>query len=101
MPDAQRAALIDVMAWAASTYEIDPATLTGHRDWVPTACPGAAMYELVADGSLEAAVRERVRTGGVGLDVQCGPSAVATVAAIEAGAARPAIDRTGAASIVE
>ena len=101
VPDAQRAALIDLMAWAATTYEIDPATLTGHRDWVPTACPGTAMYELVADGSLEASIRDRVRGGGVGIDVKCGPSASAFVAAIEAGAEPPVIDRSATATRIE
>jgi hypothetical protein len=101
VPDAQRAALVDLMAWAAVTHDIDPATLTGHRDWVPTACPGAAMYELVSDGSLEAAVRTRLQQGGVGIDIQCGPAATAVVAAIEAGAGRPEIDRAQPAAVVE
>ncbi len=101
VPDPQREALVDVMAWAATTYAIDPATVTGHRDWVPTACPGTAMYELVADGSLEAAIRDRLGTGGVGLELRCGPAAEAVVAAIEAGSERPVIDRSGAASLIE
>lgn len=101
VPDAQRAALVDVLAWAVVTYDIDPATVTGHRDWVSTACPGAAMYELVAGGSLEVEIEERLRAGGVGIDLQCGPTAEAVVAAIEAGAGRPVIDRSEAASIIE
>jgi hypothetical protein len=101
VPDAQRVSLIDLMAWAATTYDIDPATLTGHRDWVPTACPGTAMYQLVAEGSLEAEIRERLRDGGVGIDVKCGPAAEARVAAIEAGAAPPLIDRSGTTARVE
>ena len=101
VPEAQRAALIDLMAWAATTYAIDPATLTGHRDWVPTACPGTAMYELIADGSLEAGVRDLLDRGGVGIDLQCGPAAITRVAAIEAGAEPPVLDRSGTATGIE
>jgi len=89
VPDTQYRALVDVLAWAAATYSIDPATISGHRDWAATACPGTALYEPVADGSLAAAVRTRHADGGVELNVRCGAAAAAVVAAIEAGKDAP------------
>ncbi len=81
----QLAALVDVLAWAAATLDIDPATISAHRDWASTVCPGEALYAPVADGTLEAAVRHRLTDGGVGLDHRCGESGAAIIASIEAG----------------
>jgi hypothetical protein len=89
VPEPQREALIDLLAWAAGTHAIDPGTVTGHRDWAATTCPGIAMYALVTDGTLEAAIRSRLGEGGVGIDLRCGPEADRTIAAIEAGFGGP------------
>lgn len=89
VPDAQYQALVDLLAWAATTHAIDPATISGHRDWAATACPGAALYEPVADRSLENAVRARQAAGGVGLNLRCGAAAAAVVSGIEAGMGTP------------
>lgn len=41
-----RQALVDLLAWLAATYEIDPQSkITGHRDWNDTNCPGIDVYE--------------------------------------------------------
>lgn len=85
VPDAQYASLIDVLAWAAATLDIDPATITGHRDWASTACPGDALYAPIADGSLARLVMARTDEGAVELRRQCGPEATEVVAAIERG----------------
>ena len=42
-------ALVLILAWAAQTYRIDPATLAGHRDYASTTCPGSFAYELRDD----------------------------------------------------
>jgi len=87
--EAQLDALADLLAWASGAYAIDPATITAHRDWAPTACPGTALYAPVADGTLETAVRSRIEAGGIGLELRCGVGAEAVVAAIEAGSTDP------------
>lgn len=85
MPEPQLRSLIDLLAWGSGEHQIDPATITGHRDWAATACPGEALYAIVADGSLEEAVQNRVEAGGVQIGLRCGAEATAAVAAIEAG----------------
>jgi hypothetical protein len=41
-----REALVELLAWLAATYEIDPTSkITGHRDWNDTNCPGIDVYE--------------------------------------------------------
>ncbi|MGH9187759.1 MAG: N-acetylmuramoyl-L-alanine amidase [Acidimicrobiales bacterium] len=44
--------------WAAGT-SVTATTISGHRDMSLTACPGDAVYALVADGSLATAVAGR------------------------------------------
>ena len=39
-------ALVRVLGWASQTFEIDPQTLSGHRDHAATTCPGGYAYEL-------------------------------------------------------
>ena len=85
VPDAQYGALVDLLAWSAAAHTIDPGTITAHRDWTATACPGAKLYRVVADGSLIDDVHRRVADGGVGLSHLCGSAATDVVAAIEAG----------------
>jgi hypothetical protein len=82
---AQLAAVADVLAWGASQFGVDPATIRGHRDWASTSCPGAAFYPLISDGTLEGAVRDRVAAGAPSLSILCGDAALERVAGIEAG----------------
>ena len=89
MPAAQYETLVDLLAWGATAYDIDPDTITGHRDWTATACPGVELYTRVADGSLVEAVRARLDDEAVGLNHRCGSAGAAAVAAIEAGADPP------------
>lgn len=39
-------ALVLVLAWASQTHDIDPRTLSGHRDVANTTCPGDNLYAL-------------------------------------------------------
>lgn len=39
-------ALVQILAWAAQTFDIDPESLGGHRDHAATTCPGARAYAL-------------------------------------------------------
>jgi hypothetical protein len=83
VPDAQYAALIEVLAWAAATYDIAPATITGHRDWASTACPGDDLYARISDGSLARAVAAALAAGPPMMNLRCGPDALAFVSAID------------------
>ena len=89
IPEAQVEGVALVLAWAAAEYGVSPSTITGHRDWASTSCPGDLFYPLISDGGLEARVAEIMDQGGVDLRVVCDESAFAAVEAIEAGQAPP------------
>jgi len=81
----QLEAVTNVLAWAAATFDVHPATIRGHRDWASTSCPGDRFYPTIESGDLMAAVEGRLRAGGAALTVVCGAEAAQTVADIEAG----------------
>ena len=83
LPRAQLSAAIDVAAWACARFEASPSEITGHRDWATTACPGAGLYRLVADGTVRRRVRRRL--GSVRLETLCGRAGARRVRQIEAG----------------
>lgn len=58
--EAQLNAMVNLMAWAADYYNIDPATIKGHMDYTETACPGKYLYPYVSSGFLEGEVRQRI-----------------------------------------
>jgi hypothetical protein len=89
IPPAQFEAVAKVLAWAATTFDIDPSTIRGHRDWASTSCPGEAFYAQIADGTLVGRVDELIEEGGIDLRVVCDESAFDAVEAIEAGTAPP------------
>lgn len=84
LPDAQRDALIAVLAWAAAEFDTAPGTIRGHRDVAATTCPGDNLYPLISQGDLAAAVEERLAAGGVELEVVCGDVAADRINSIEA-----------------
>ncbi|MEA2002232.1 MAG: peptidoglycan recognition family protein [Actinomycetota bacterium] len=84
---AQVAALVDMLAWGAAEFGVDPVAIRGHRDVASTTCPGDHLYRLLEDGSLIAAVSAAIDAGAPALSLLCGEEAVALVAAIEAGSA--------------
>jgi hypothetical protein len=82
---AQLASLVAMLAWAAAEFEVDPATIRGHRDWAATSCPGANLYPFLTDGTLLESVQEVLAFGAPVLTGICGDRAEALVADIEAG----------------
>lgn len=54
---AQLDSLVRVLAWASTTFDVDPGTIGGHRDHASTACPGGNLYPYISSGNLEADVR--------------------------------------------
>ena len=82
---AQLASLVAVLAWAAAEFDVDPATMRGHRDWAATSCPGANLYPYLTDGTLLESVEEVLAASAPALTVICGDQAEARVADIEAG----------------
>lgn len=67
----QLAALVDLLAWAAGTYGIPPATIAGHRRYASTSCPGDALQALIDDGTIRRRVEARLAGGGVELRSTC------------------------------
>ena len=59
-------AISDLMAWACDYYNIDPATIRGHKDYAQTACPGKYLYPYVTSGEIEGQVRTRIRAAYLG-----------------------------------
>lgn len=57
---AQLDAMVDLMAWSADYYNIDPATVRGHMEYTPTGCPGKYLYPFVASGYLEGQIRQKI-----------------------------------------
>lgn len=70
--EAQLAALVDLLAWAAGRFGVDPATIAGHRTYASTSCPGDALQVLVEDGTIRDRVEARLAAGGVTLVDGCG-----------------------------
>lgn len=69
---AQLGALVDLLAWAAGRFGVDPATIAGHRAYASTRCPGDALQALVEDGTIRGRVEARLAAGGVTLVDACG-----------------------------
>jgi hypothetical protein len=85
LPDPQRHALEAMLAWGVSTYDLAVDTIAGHGDHASTNCPGAALREILDDGTLHDAVGDMVDRGPVALDILTGDAAVQAVASIERG----------------
>jgi hypothetical protein len=55
----QLRATVELIAWLCDTHQIDPATISGHKDVAEgTLCPGKDLYRYVEGGQLETWVRE-------------------------------------------
>jgi hypothetical protein len=86
VPEAQIDAAARTFAWAVRKFGVASQTLAGHRDVAPgTACPGANLYEYLANGELENRIGDYLLAGRVDLAQVCGSQADAMVAGIEAG----------------
>ena len=73
------------MCLGRSALSISPDTLSGHRDFAATSCPGANLYAHIASGDIKRRIEDLEATGAGDLQRVCGPEAAARVAAIEAG----------------
>lgn len=87
IPDAQLQALADMLAWAAQEFGVSPDTITGHRDWAQTSCPGDDLYEQLEQGIIKQAVVDRIGSGGIELAMICDDEGLARIADVEAGLA--------------
>ncbi len=79
----QISAVVDLLAYGAMTYSVDPSTLGGHRDYASTSCPGTNVYSMIEDGTLEKMTRNRLGEGDLKLDLICGENGAQLVAEIE------------------
>jgi len=85
--DVQYERLVEMLAWGAGTFDIDPAEITGHRDWAATACPGDSLYPLLTDNTIANDVQALLDEGGARIVEYCGDDAIQLVADIESGEA--------------
>ena len=85
IPAAQYNALVNMLAWGAAEFSLDPEIIRGHRDLASTTCPGDALYAPIADGTLHAQVAEAMRRVPLQLELICGSEASARVSAVETG----------------
>lgn len=79
--------LVEMLAWGAGEFSIDPTEITGHRDWAATACPGDSLYPLLTDNTIATDVQAVLDAGGAQIFEFCGAEATQLVADIEAGEA--------------
>jgi hypothetical protein len=80
---AQYESLVQILAWGANEFGVDPAAIQGHRDLAATSCPGDTLYALIADGVLSGDVVGAAAAVG-SLTLICGEAGRQAVAAIEA-----------------
>lgn len=83
LSQAQAESLANVLAWASVRFNVSPATIRGHRNYAPTACPGKHLYELITSGALRKAVEQRVAAGGYDAVLLSKTDSKTRVAAIE------------------
>jgi hypothetical protein len=68
--DAQLEMLAEMVAWGSMQFNVDVATIQGHRDLAATSCPGDNLYARITDGSIAGRAAEILAAGGITLDVQ-------------------------------
>ncbi|MDJ0952921.1 MAG: peptidoglycan recognition family protein [Acidimicrobiia bacterium] len=78
----QYRSLIEILAWGAAAFGVDPTTIQGHRDVASTSCPGDGLHALIADGSIATDV---IAAEPGELRIVCGTEAEDLVAAVESG----------------
>ena len=79
---AQYESLVQMLAWGANEFGVDPAAIQGHRDVAATSCPGDHLYASIADGTLQSDVADAVGDAER-LNMICGSAGSDAVAAIE------------------
>jgi N-acetylmuramoyl-L-alanine amidase len=82
---AMKRSLVKVLAWASAEYDVPVRRIRGHRYYASTACPGRTLGELISNGTIRRAVRQKLAEGGVRKHRLCGAAGAARVRAIEDG----------------
>lgn len=67
--DEQYETLVKLMAWGSSKFELSPDSIKAHRDYCSTLCPGSNLYGKLVDGSLIGAVKEKMESTCIELEV--------------------------------
>jgi hypothetical protein len=65
----QLESLAQMVAWAATTFDVSVDTISGHRDHAATACPGDNLYAKVVDGTIVDRAQTILDEGGVTLAI--------------------------------
>ena len=61
--EAQLWAVVDLASWLCYEYSLEPQSIRGHRDYAATLCPGADLYQYLANGHIVSAVERRLGFG--------------------------------------
>jgi hypothetical protein len=61
--DAQLETLVQILAWGAQEYELNPVEIRGHRDHAATLCPGEQLYARIESGELNQRVMDVIQSG--------------------------------------
>jgi hypothetical protein len=59
--------LAEMVAWGSQQFDVDVATVNGHRDLAATTCPGENLYALIKDGTIASRAAQIISDGGVTL----------------------------------
>lgn len=57
----QLESLIKLTAYCCKKYQIDPATIKGHKDFAETLCPGKDLYRYIENGYIQHEVEKRLK----------------------------------------
>ena len=68
--EAQLEALAQLVAWGSMQFDVDVATVSGHRDHAATTCPGDHLQELIDDGAIAGRAEVIIAEGGVTMEIE-------------------------------
>ena len=84
----QLVALERLLAWASQRYGVSPATISSHRDYARTSCPGVHLHRLIKGGALQRRVFRVRANNNLRLERICGDAAARQVRQIKRARAR-------------
>ncbi len=61
LPEVQLNSLIKLAAYCCKKYQIDPASIKGHKDYAETLCPGKNLYPFIQNGYIINKVKELIK----------------------------------------
>ena len=59
--EAQLAAVVDLSAFLAKLYDVNPDDIKGHKDYTETLCPGQDLYRYLEDGTIRSRIAEKLK----------------------------------------